>query len=90
MHIIFLRNAIKIPLGLVGEWLNKSQFDSSYAIDEEAMKSNIPNDSEEEKQETTDEGPKQDENPGVRFINKTDVGACTGLGKHLSRNENRM
>ena len=65
--------------------INKSQLDSSYAIDEEAMKPNIPNDSAEEKQETTDEGPKQVENPVVRFINKTDVEICTGLGKYLSK-----
>ena len=54
------------------------------------MKSNISNDSSEEKRETTDEGPKQVVNPSVGFINKTDVGTQTGLGKYLSRNEKRM
>ena len=52
------------------------------------MKSNISNDSSEEKRETTDEGHKHVANPSVGFINETDVETYTEQGKYLSRKPN--
>ena len=70
--------------------LKKSQLDSSYEIDEDAMKSNISNDSSEKKIETKDEVLKEVANSSLGFINKTDAETCTVLGRYLSRNKKRI